>query len=193
MTVDGLYQLLNYVDATLAKREEAVKIVLSEPGSIKLLLEIIGKNNNPISCKASWVLEFTARKELAIMYPYLDDFTNVIDKVILESSIRPMAKICELLIDDHFSANKDKSHKHIKNNHLELITSTCFDWLIGNHKVAPKAYAMTTLFLLGTEYDWIHPELKMVLEQNYVKSSAAYQARAKRVLKKLQRKKGKRT
>ncbi|WP_047245100.1 hypothetical protein [Maribacter thermophilus] len=193
MTIDGLYQLLNYVDSSLAKREEATEIVLSDPTAIKLLLEVIGQNHNPVSCKASWIMEFTVRKELAIIYPYMDDFTNVLDKVTLESSIRPMSKICELLVDAHFSAHIHKSQDHIKNNHLELITSACFDWLIGKHKVAPKAYAMTTLFLLGNKFEWIHPELKMILEQNYGKSSAAYQARARRVLKKIQRKNGKPT
>lgn len=191
MTIDGLYQLLNYVDSSLAKREEAAEIVSLDSASIRLLLEIIGQNNNPVSYKASWVLEFAVRKKPAIIYPHMTCFTNVLDKVTLESSIRPMSKICELLIEDYFSTNIDKRYKHIKNNHLELITSACFDWLIGEHKVAPKAYAMTTLFLLGNRYDWIHPELEIVLQQNYGKSSAAYQARARRLLKKIHRKNNK--
>ena len=60
-----------------------------------------------------------------------------------------------------------------------------FDWLIGNHKVAAQAYSMTCLLLLGEKFDWIHPELKMILEQNYAVGSAAYKARARMTLAKL--------
>ncbi|MGB3152866.1 MAG: adenylosuccinate lyase, partial [Maribacter sp.] len=64
----------------------------------------------------------------------------------------------------------------------------CFDWLIGNHKVAAKAYSMTCLLFLGRKFDWIHPELKLVLEQNYASGSAAYKARARMTLAKINKK-----
>jgi hypothetical protein len=73
----------------------------------------------------------------------------------------------------------------LTHNHLELITASCFDWLIGDHKVAAKVYAMTSLLLLGRKFEWIHPELKMVIEQNYASGSAAYKARARMTLEKL--------
>ncbi|WP_378176144.1 hypothetical protein [Aquimarina sp. SS2-1] len=44
---------------------------------------------------------------------------------------------------------------------------------------------MTSLYLLGTEFDWVHPELKITLENNYHSGSAAYQARSRMILKKL--------
>jgi len=69
--------------------------------------------------------------------------------------------------------------------HLEQMGAACFDWLIGEHKVAAKAYSMTSLLLLGHRFEWIHPELKMVLQQNYSSGSAAYKARARITLSKL--------
>jgi len=44
---------------------------------------------------------------------------------------------------------------------------------------------MQTLALLGQEFEWIHPELKAVLEQGYAGGSAGYKARARRILKNL--------
>lgn len=70
-------------------------------------------------------------------------------------------------------------------NHLTQITTTCFDWLIGNQKVAAKAYSMTSLLMLGSKFDWIWPELRLILEQNYHNGSPAYQARARMTLAKL--------
>jgi hypothetical protein len=39
--------------------------------------------------------------------------------------------------------------------------------MTNDEKIAPKAYAINTLFLLGTEYDWIHLELAMILERDF--------------------------
>lgn len=99
-----------------------------------------------------------------------------------ESSIRPMAKICELLTLTHYKgAHSDKSL--LSPLHRERITAACFDWLISAEKVAPKAYSMQTLSLLGQDIEWVHPELKAVLEQGYASGSAGYKARARRILK----------
>ena len=34
--------------------------------------------------------------------------------------------------------------------------------MINDEKVAVKAYSMATLYYLGTEFDWIHEELKLL-------------------------------
>jgi hypothetical protein len=44
---------------------------------------------------------------------------------------------------------------------------------------------MRTLFLFGKKYPWINEELKTILSQDYFKHSAAYQAAAKDILRKL--------
>lgn len=45
---------------------------------------------------------------------------------------------------------------------------------------------METLYLFGKEFDWVHKELKLILLQNITQESAAYKARAKKILKSLQ-------
>jgi len=141
--------------------------------------------NDPISSKASWVLEFTARRKIDYLFSHLNEFTAKLDKVHLESSVRPFAKICELMITAYYSKKEHAIQKELTPLHLERIAAACFDWLIGDFKVAPKAYSMTSLFLLGKTFDWIHPELKLTLEQNYHNQSAAYKARARMILGKL--------
>lgn len=185
MIKSDLYKALNYVDSSRKRRSEMAEVVLSNEDLILSLIEIIHLEEDPISCKASWILEFSFKKRSSILYPYLNNFTKIITKVNLDSSVRPLAKICELLVQSYFSNTPNESQKHINETHLNKITTACFDWLIGEHKVAAKAYSMTSLFLLGQKFEWIHPELKMILEQNYANGSAAYQARARMVLKKL--------
>ena len=183
MTTEELYEALNYVDASREKRMKMAGLILTQPQLFSPLLDIVFTVDDPISSKACWVLEFTAKEKLSHHFDHLDRFTSQLGQLHLDSSVRPIAKICELLITSYFS--KKEAHKALTFKHLERIATVCFDWLIGNYKVATKAYSMTSLLLLGQKFDWIHPELKLVLEQNYASGSAGYKARARKTLEKI--------
>jgi threonine synthase len=124
---------------------------------------------------------------LKFILPYIDTFTRSLSSLNLQSSIRPASKICSLLVENHYSNKTALSKKALTKQHLNTIAEAAFDWLIGDHKVAPKAYSMTTLLLLGKDITWIHPELQVILKQNYVNGSAAYKARARMTLKALKK------
>lgn len=185
MTKDQLYQALDYVNHSREKRREMALLIADNPQLVAPLLEIAFDFGNPISCKACWVMEFTAKENLTYLLPHLDHFTDNIGEVYLDPSVRPMAKICEYLIINYFHQKDNPVKYALQEAHLEKITTACFDWLIGEHKVAAKAYSMTCLLLLGRRYAWVHPELQMILEQNYARGSAAYKARARHTLAKL--------
>lgn len=185
MNHQELYESLNYVNHSREKRSEMAEIILQNPELISPLIKIAFDVDDPISSRACWVMEFTAKENLSYIYPYLDYFTSNLKSVHLDSSVRPVAKICEYLINAYFLEADPTIQKVFNEAYLSRIATACFDWLIGAHKVAPQAYAMTCLLLLGRKIDWIHEELKMVLEQNYANGSAAYRARARMTLAKL--------
>ena len=185
VTKKELYKSLDYINATRRKRTEMANMVLENKDLLEPLLEIVFDVDNPISSKACWVLEYVAKENLDHILPFIDIFTHKIGSLKLDSSVRPMAKICKFLTKAYFSKSKNKTKEILTPNHLDLIATSCFDWLIGEHKVAAKAYSMTSLLLLGRKFEWIHPELKMVLQQNYSSGSAAYKARARMILSKL--------
>lgn len=160
-------------------------MVLENSDLVVPLLEITFDVDNPLSSKACWILEYVAKEDLSYILPHINFFSDNMNSVKLDSSVRPMAKICEYLIKAYFSKNKNKTQKTLTPKHLEQIATSCFDWLIGDHKVAAKVYAMTSLLLLGRKFEWIHPELKMVLQLNYASGSSAYKARARMTLEKL--------
>ncbi|MBU3027143.1 adenylosuccinate lyase [Zobellia galactanivorans] len=187
MTENELYQSLDYVNHSREKRAEMALLVTTNPQLVRPLLKIAFEVDNPISNKACWVLEFTAKENLPFLYPHLDVFTANLGRVHFDSAVRPLAKICEFLTKTYFSKQKNELQAIMTETQLERLTAACFDWLIGEHKVAAKAYSMTSLWLLGQRYPWIHPELKMILEQNYPEGSAAYQARAREILAKLKK------
>ena len=185
MNKTELYYKLNYVDHSRSKRSEMATLVLLNPDLVLPLMNIALQIQDPISARACWVLEFTAAEDLRYLDPHLDLFTELTSGVRLESAVRPIAKICEYLILEYYKAAPENNPSKLSADHLEHIATSCFDWLIGPFKVAPKAYSMTCLYHLGRSFDWIHPELTMVLEKDIHIGSAAYKARARHILSRL--------
>lgn len=185
MTTAQLYERLNDVDSSRENRLAHAHLVLKEPDLIPKLIEILFMVDDKISCKAAWVLEYMCNENLESIIPNLDKFTENIHKVHLDSAVRPVAKICELLVKAFYSKENNSVKSALKFNHQEKIIETCFDYMINDEKIAPKAFAMHTLYLLGKDFDWIHPELALILERDFANQSAGFKARAKHILKKI--------
>ena len=166
-------------------REErlcAAELIRNDPSSIPLLLEFIFDEEEKYGFKGGWALDLALQEELDLILPYLDIFIAGLSGLTNESAIRPMAKICEALCFKYYKSRDPEFRLNLKLEYRKEIAEVCFDWLIGEHKVAPKAYAMTALGELGKEFEWIHPELELVLRRNYEAGSAGYKARARKVL-----------
>lgn len=187
MTTEQLYKELNYVNHSREKRLFYAHLMQDNPNLVPKLLDILFTVDDKISPRAAWVFEFMCNHNIETIIPYLDTFTANLHKVHIDSAVRPVAKICEILV----TAYTSKLDNNIKNvltaTHKERIIETCFDYMINDEKVAAKAYSMTTLFLLGKEYDWIYPELARILEDDFSKQSAAFKARARHILKKIKK------
>ena len=97
-----------------------------------------------------------------------------------------VAHTCELLTLKYFKKRDPKFIESLKTQHLEQIAEASFDWLIGEHKVASKVFAMTSLFYLGEKFDWIRPELKSVIEQQIHDGTAGFKSRGSKTLTLLQ-------
>ena len=187
MTITQLYTKLNFVDATKEKRRFYAQMVVKNPEMIPSLLEILFWVDDKISCRAAWILEFVCNENLELLLPHLDTFTAQIHKVHFDSAVRPVAKICELLVKAYYSKEANATKIVLQLNHKEKIIESCFDYMINDEKIAPKAYAMNTLYLLGKDFDWIRPELGQILERDFYHQSAGFKARAKHLLKKIKR------
>lgn len=187
MTLSALKLLLEDINHSKAKRAAGTELIFKNHSLIPLLFKIANEVHSPISCRAIWLLEFVCREDLKQILPFISLLTDLNDKIYLHSGVRPAAKICEYLITDYYQKKTiDNLDEKLTKAHRNKITSSCFDWLIDpKTKVAAKAYSMTTLYLLGKEFKWIHPELKLILQQNYAEGSAAYKARSRMILKKI--------
>jgi len=172
---------LDYVTGHRANRQKEADEVLNKNALFSELIQYCFQISNKNASKAFWVLEFVCYEKLALMEEHLDFFCSQIKDLKDESSIRPAAKISQLLVVSHYK----KKEIQLSEKHLEEIIESSFDWLINDTKVASKAYTMRTLYILGQHYDWILPELKTIITKDFPNHSAAYKAVAKEVLKKI--------
>lgn len=185
MTKTELYKELNYVNHSREKRLLYANLVINNKELVLPLLEILFNVDDKISCRAAWVFEFMCGKNLEEIIPHLDLFTENISKVHLDPAVRPVAKVCEYLIKAYYSKHNHVIKSHLSETHKEKIIEACFDWMINDEKTAPKAYSMNSLYLLGTEYDWVHPELAIILERDFQIQSSGFKSRARHILKKM--------
>lgn len=171
--------ITNTVNAKRENRLKVAQLILENPETFEYLVELAFDTNNKNSIKAAWVFEFVCAQKLELLFPYLDYFSQNLSAVSYDSAIRPISKICNFLAISYSKGDTEPIKKYLTKTHIDKIIEVNFDWLIGKQKVAVKAYAMNTLFLFGKNYNWVHRELKLVLEQNIIKETAAYKARGK--------------
>ena len=182
MTASELHSMLT--SGRLSK--EKIMLLVAElhttPELVKTLLDVIWLEDKEGTFNASWVFDHLLRKKLDYILPFINQFTNGLEHLNSESCIRPMAHVCELLVLARYKKKDPIYAKALSQEDLERIVSVCFDWLIGQHKVAAKVFAMTSLFYLGTEFKWIHPELEPILENSIHSGTVGYKNRAQKTL-----------
>tara|TARA_R110002126_G_scaffold112105_1_gene250195 strand:- start:54954 stop:55541 length:588 start_codon:yes stop_codon:yes gene_type:complete len=182
-TIFLIEQLNTIANAKKENRQRVAKIVLENEHLLKELVTTIFKVDDTISIKAAWVLEWICtHHHINWILPHLQEFTTKISTLTFDSAIRPCAKICEHLAKAYYAKHKNEVQEKLKSNHMDIMIETGFDWLITPQKIAVKAYTMNTLYALGLERDWIHPELKHLIETKIIHESKGTKARGKHIL-----------
>lgn len=158
-------------------RDENTAFVLSNPEYIKDLATIACNQKDKNHYKALWIIELISIEKPEVLLPVIDQFCIALPNYTIEKAIRPSAKIC-------FQLTKSKKVSLTASQEAQII-ETCLDWLINDVKVAPAAFAMRALFLLGKKYDWINDELKLILSRDLNNATPGYRFAVKDILKRL--------
>jgi hypothetical protein len=183
--MDRIYLIAQLENIKNAKRENRLRVaqlVLKNECLFPFLLEIVFENNNKTTIKAAWVLELVCEQQLDLLAPYLNYFTSNISNLKNDSAVRAISKICGFLAKSYSSKTSSIIKKEVTSKHIEKIIEAGFDWLINEHKVAIKVYAMEHLYFFGETKPWVKEELQLIIEQNITKESPAYKARGKKIL-----------
>jgi len=179
--------LIEIENAKRENRNRVANLVYQQQEYVKELVDIVFEVDNKLSIRAAWILEWLCtQKDLNLIVPYLDIFSSQIKGLQYDSAIRPCSKICEYLATDYNSKYDNLVKKHLKDNHIDAIIETGFDWLITPQKIAVRAYTMQTLFLFGKYRAWVHPELEHIIRSKTIHESKGCKVRALRVLNEIQ-------
>ncbi|MDC6365024.1 MULTISPECIES: hypothetical protein [Flavobacteriaceae] len=185
MTEEQLHTALNSGRISKAQVEQLVDQLLSHPELAGPLFQEVLKEDSEGTFNASWTFDHLMRKKLVYLLPIFDEFVDGLPQLKSESCIRPMAHTCEMIAEAYFKKKDPAFIKNITDEQLDKILTSCFDWLISPMNIAPKVFSMTTLYYLGLKFDWVHPELRLVLEDTFATGTVGYQNRAKKTLDKL--------
>ena len=177
-----LFNQINYEKAYRKNRLDAANWVLTHPESLEELLHYCFCEDQRLATKATWVLEFVFRENLESMYPFLEYIFNNLPKAKGDGQLRSFALLSELLTIQYYKKKDATLLPIFTSNHKEIMIECCFDWMITNQKVACQARAMLALFHLGTEINWVHPELATIITSKLPQGSAGYKNRGKKVL-----------
>ena len=175
----ALYQRIENSSAHTQNRIDNGTFVVQNPHLLKDLITFSFDTEHKLHIRACCVLEKVFELEIALSFANMNYICENLSQLKNDSAIRSISRFIMLLIQD----NTEK--KYLTASQIEKITEACFDWLISDIRIAPKAHAIYTLYELGKCQDWIHPELKVILEQDASKHSTGYKVAARETLKKI--------
>ena len=179
-----LISILNGItNAKRIYRDKAAEDILQNPHLIPKLIDKIYDIEDPLHVKAAWVFELVCLQDITLLNPYIHQFISGMSHLKNESALRPVSKVCSLWNAYYFS--EKTADVILSRQDIEQIIECNFDWLIEQHKVATQVFAMDTLKLWGNREEWIHQELKSVLQKNTDSGSSGYKAHARKLLKNL--------
>lgn len=152
------------------KALEIAAYATSTPARFKQLMACFLHNEYRLAQRAAWSVSWAARKKPAFITPYIKDLAAQLGrKDIHLAVIRNSLRILQ--------------ETHIPEIYQGEVMQQCFALVEEPATpVAIKAFALTTLGNLASQYPDIIPELTTLIELQLPHETAAFHQRAKRVL-----------
>lgn len=166
---------MNYQEQLLLEHSKQNTLLIANtvgknPKELVKLIKLLYKGEAPIPQRVSWVLAVANNNHPDLFIPHLKTFIDTITDFKIDGIKRNILHILS-------------SHKIPKNLQGKLV-DTCFKYLLNsNETVAVKVYAMQCIANISIEHPELKEELKAVINDQLPKTTAAFHARAKMVLK----------
>jgi 8-oxo-dGTP diphosphatase len=148
---------------------------IENPAIFIKLFQYSNSSDKKLAFRASWTLTKVCDKYPEMIYPYLSQIVETLDKIDNESTLRSFLRIISLSDLDRIS-----SRKH------GILADYCFKMLnSGYSAIAVKAYSMEILFRLALIYPELANELSTSIRILMEDGSAGITSRGRAILKKL--------
>lgn len=141
--------------------------------NFKELMQCFLDDEYRLAQRAAWSVSWAAKKKPEMIAPHIKDLVSVLYKTnvhdaVIRNSVRVLQEI------------------QIPEKYHGEVMDACFKFLEKPEThVAIKAFSLTTLFNLSKTYPAIKAELKLMIEDGWEHETAAFKARAKKILPKL--------
>jgi hypothetical protein len=148
---------------------------IENPAIFIKLFEYANSPYNKLAFRASWTLTKVCDRFPELIYPYLAQIVETLDKIDNESSLRSFLRILSLSDLDRLN-----SRQH------GLLADFCFSTLnSGFSAIAVKAYSMEILYKLALIYPELVNELSTSIRILMEDGSAGIISRGRMILKKI--------
>ncbi len=168
---------MDYVEQLLQEHSRPntnliAKAIGNNPAEFKKIIELIYKAKAPIPHRASWLLSAVNEQHPELLRPYLSKFVDTIERFQVDGVKRNMINVLA-------------SHQ-IPEKIQGKAVDVCFRLLLSpSETVVVKTQAMQVLANISEEYPELKQELKIAIDDQWDKNTAAFHARAKHIRKKL--------
>lgn len=153
--------------------DRIVDYIGSDKAKFGVLIEIFFQGEYRITQRAGWPLSNCVRNHPELIGPYFKPLLdNLKRKDIHVAVVRNTVRLLQDVT--------------IPKKHQGRVMNICFDFVQDPQTpIAVKAFSLTILSNLATDYPDIRGELKLIIEEQWEHSTAAFRSRAKKILAKL--------
>jgi len=153
-----------------ANTDHIANAIGNDPKEFKKIIQLIYTAEAPIPQRASWLLMVIARKHPELIKPYVVKLTDTIRDFKIDGIKRHIL----------FAL----ATQQIPEKQEGKTVDFCFEFILSpDAPVAVKVFSMEILSNLIKKYPDLKNELKAAIEDQLPKTTAAFHARARRILK----------
>lgn len=175
---------LENVNARLKSRQDMAVLLIEQPMYLKELIKITNDPHHELALEAVWTIEQALLINPLLISDAIELFVKTLPVKHSDSNLRSIAKICStILINPILKKKVDQLSYNLK---LHMVECN-FSWFTEEYRVAVKVHAMENLSRLCDIEEWILFNLIDLIKLNYPSETAAYQARARKLLKRLKK------
>jgi len=175
---------LEQTNARLQSRQDMAVLLLDQPSYLIDLIKFVNNPQHKFALKSIWTIEQAMLINPLCIVNHLELFISTLPEKQDDSTLRSIAKIGSIILTNPILKKAfDQLDKKVQ---LHMVDCN-FIWFTKAYRVAVKVHAMENLSRLCNLEDWIKPNLIELIELNYQSQSAAYQARARKVLNRLKK------
>jgi hypothetical protein len=150
-----------------------VKYIGNDQSKFDELMKLFFSGEYRVTQRAAWPMSYCVHDHPKLIAPYFKKIIELLEKPAVHQAV---------------TRNITRLFQHVKvpKKYQGQLMDVCFRFVEDpKTTIAVKAFSLTVLDNMSNEYPEIKPELKLLIEQNWNESTAAFKSRAKKILEKL--------